>query len=353
RARVALLVHVPACAIRVYDLSYGDAALEAPPRRYFAKASNEAIENGFVRVEFDPRSATLRSMWDRKHDANFGFDHAGRIAWRPNDGAFLRWGRGHAFTVDELNVIENGPVRAAVRFGGALAGRRISVTYRIAQGARHVEAFVEGLAQFAEGRTRIAFPTEFRRGAFSVETPFGRAPGDALPAQGFAALTRGARELIVLGDGSSDWTHRRGCVTLGVDRRPESDRDVVRYGLLAHVGPVTRDHAARRAQAFSRPLRVVGPAAMSDGAAVSSIVRVDRPNVTMTALRRDGNGCEMRVYETAGDGGPLQLVFASPPRSVTVTDLLGRPAKSYAVEGRRVSMPIGPFEIKTLRFDDR
>lgn len=350
RARVALLVHVPACAIRVYELSYGDAALDVPTRRYFAKASDEAIENGFVRVEFDPRRATLRSMWDRKHDANFGFDHAGRIVWQPDGGSIRPW-RSHAFQVDEINVLENGPVRAAVRFGGAIAGQRMSVTYRITQGTRHIEAIVEGLAGLANGRARIEFPTEFRRGTFHAGTPFGRASGDGHPAQGFVALVKGPRELVFFGDGSPNWTHRRGCVTLGIDPRPEGDRAGLRYGLLTHVGPSTRDHAARRAQAFARPLRVVGPTAIPDGAGSESLVRVDPPNVVMTALRREGNDLELRVVESAGEGGMLQLVFAGPPKSVTVTDLLGRPAKSYAALGRRVTLPIGPFEIKTLRFD--
>ncbi|MCC6158692.1 MAG: hypothetical protein IT350_11630 [Deltaproteobacteria bacterium] len=351
RARTALLVHVPACAIRVYDLTYGEAPLDAPPRRYFAKATDEAIENGFVRAELDPRRATLRSMWDRKHDANFGFDHAGRIVWTPGVGPPRPWRRGREFQVDEINVLENGPVRAAVRFGGAVAGRRMSVTYRITQGTRHIEAIFEGLANLAGGRTRIEFPTEFRRGAFRVETPFGRASSGAQRALGFAALARGSRELVFLGDGSPNWAHRRGCVTLGVDAPFEGGRDSLRYGLLAHVGPATRDHASRRAQAFVRPLRVVGPSSVPEGAGSASLVRVDPPNVTMTALRRAGGDVEMRVFESAGEGGTMRLVFASPPRSVTVTDLLGRPAKSYAVDGRAVSLPIGPFEIKTLRFE--
>ncbi len=353
RAHVALLVHVPACSIRVYDLSYGDSGFDSPPRRYFAKATDDAIENGFVRAEFDPRRATVRSLWDRKHDANFGFDHAGRIVWSPDGAPSRPWRRGSTFVVDEIHVLENGPVRAAVRYGGAVTGRRVSVTWRITQGTRHVEAIVEGLAAIPNGFSRIEFPTEFRRGEFRIETPFGRTTASSLPAQGFVTLSKGARELVFIGDGSPDWTHRRGRVALGIDARPEGDRSPLRYGLLAHVGPVERDHAARRAQAFARPLRVVGPLPIPDGAGTASIVRVDPANVTMSALRRDAEGYELRVYESAGEGATMRLVFANPPRDVTVTDLLGRPAKTYWVEGRGVTLPIGPFEIKTLRFDDR
>lgn len=354
RARVAFLAHAPACGFRVYDLADEPGELEPPHKRFFARAETEVLENGFVRVEINPVDATLRSVWDRKSGVNFPLGDASRPAriGAPWLAALSR--RDRRARVLEASVIENGPVWAAVRFRAVWRDKPLAITYRLTQGGRHVEALIDWPEGLPDGGLDWRFDTDLRRGRFEVETAFstlGVREG-FVPTQGYVRLHDGERGLVWLGEGLPVWTRRRGRVSARFEPRPTLDAGPYRLGVYPHVGPVEKDNAWKRAQAFSRPLTAIGPRpAIETGAPRSmSLLRLDPGHALLTSLRPAGDDVEARLHEAAGLGGEARLALPPGVEEVRVTDLLGRDAKRYAVENRTVAIPLGAFEIKTLRW---
>jgi alpha-mannosidase len=88
--------------------------------------------------------------------------------------------------------------------------------------------------------------------------------------------------------------------------------------------------------------------------ATHSFFGVDGTHVTLTALKKaeDGNALIARVYEWAGESD--QVTITPPPgvKSATLVNLMEKPeGDSLKVNDGKVTVPVSPYEIQTVRFD--
>jgi alpha-mannosidase len=77
-------------------------------------------------------------------------------------------------------------------------------------------------------------------------------------------------------------------------------------------------------------------------------------NVVLTAMKRseDGKGLVLRFYEWAGKSGNVTLTVPPGATSATVANLMEKPEGSaLAVAGDKVTVPVTPFQIQTVRLD--
>lgn len=145
------------------------------------------------------------------------------------------------------------------------------------------------------------------------------------------------------------------------------------YSLLPHPGDWRSAGTVARAYELNAPVwaGLVGESGMP---ARHSFVKVEQENVILAVWkapdrvhqaagggRKDGNepGGEagewiIRVYEAFGRRGPVTLAFFRPVRSAEPVNLLEEPEKvdpreTPTVEGNRVTFPMKPQEIRTLR----
>jgi alpha-mannosidase len=88
--------------------------------------------------------------------------------------------------------------------------------------------------------------------------------------------------------------------------------------------------------------------------AARSFVAVDRPGVSIEAVKRadDGDDLVVRLCEVAGARGPVTVTLAVPVASATRTDLLERPLPdgAVAVGAGSATLSLRPHELATLRF---
>ena len=83
-----------------------------------------------------------------------------------------------------------------------------------------------------------------------------------------------------------------------------------------------------------------------------SFVRVGPANVVLSALKKEmgyaERGLILRLYEFQGERTEAKVEF---PWVVEAreTDLIERPSGMLLGEGTTVSVPLGPYEIKTVR----
>lgn len=119
------------------------------------------------------------------------------------------------------------------------------------------------------------------------------------------------------------------------------------YSLYPHPGD-WRTGTVREAYRLNVPLEthpgrgggLPGPLARCDsGHAVLDTIK----------LAEDGRGVILRLYESAGGRGPVQLAFGREPVSVTECDLMERDERAVPCQGNACGVYVKPFEIKTYR----
>jgi alpha-mannosidase len=89
-------------------------------------------------------------------------------------------------------------------------------------------------------------------------------------------------------------------------------------------------------------------------AQLHSFAGIQNDNVVLTAMKRseDGKGLVLRFYESAGKGGNVTLNVPGGATSATVVNMMEKPEGSaLSVIGDKVTVPVTPFEIQTVRVD--
>jgi alpha-mannosidase len=120
------------------------------------------------------------------------------------------------------------------------------------------------------------------------------------------------------------------------------------YALLPHEGPFY-EQVVGEAELFNLPMAIVaGPA----GAAANQVVAIDRPGVSVEAVKWADrtSGLVVRLCEVWGRRQPARVTVACPFSAVTRTDLLERDEAPLPHDGASVTVPLRPFELVTLRF---
>ncbi len=124
------------------------------------------------------------------------------------------------------------------------------------------------------------------------------------------------------------------------------------YSIVPHAGDWRSPAVLAAARSLNQPLRAVAVDVHSGrGRGTESALTVTGGTVALGALKRaeDGDAWIVRLVETSGH--PTTAVLRL-PGAVTAqeTDLIERPTgKTFASKDRMLSVPMGPWEIETLR----
>jgi alpha-mannosidase len=128
---------------------------------------------------------------------------------------------------------------------------------------------------------------------------------------------------------------------------PEADQGEHRfaYALLPHSGPF-QEQVIAAAESFNLPMSFVA------GSGTGQVVAVDRPGVSIEALKwaDRSDGVIVRLCEVWGSRGSVRLTLNVPFAFVARTDLLERDLDPVPHQGRHVDLQLRPFELVTLRF---
>jgi len=132
-----------------------------------------------------------------------------------------------------------------------------------------------------------------------------------------------------------------------------------RHSITPHAGRLSKTAAFKRGWEFNNPF-VLGEIAhpmgpVQDATSLPetlSFLEIDKPNVIVSALRKpeDGDGWEVRLFETEGTAGEVQLRFSAPVEDAWQTDLMGRKAGAVECEGETIGAKVDAYGIHTFRF---
>ncbi|MFC9860431.1 MULTISPECIES: alpha-mannosidase [unclassified Streptomyces] len=271
---------------------------------------------------------------------------------------------------DAVSLIEEGPLRAAVRVVRSFGKSTIVQELRLTAGSRQLDIETEVDWQESEKVLKAAFPLDVHAERSTAEIQFGhvhRATHDntgwdaarfeicahrwlrvAEPGYGIALLNDST-----YGHDVTRTPHESGLgttVRLTLLRAPHSpdpatDLGTHRFRYALAPGAEVTD-AVREGLALNLPLRAaVAPA-------VPSLVDTGHPAVTVESVKlaEDRSGdVIVRLYESAGGRAETRLRVGFPVVGARITDLLERPLHPADTDEDGLVLALRPFQILTVR----
>ena len=280
------------------------------------------------------------------------------------------WGHGVAAFRDELGafepdgepeVVERGPVRAAVRLPVRWGQSSAELTYYLCDGLARVDVCIVVEWRERHKFLKFAIPTALEQARATFEVPYGaierEANGEEEPLQRWLDLsgTISGRPagLALVNDCKYGGDVLGSEMRLSLARSPiyafhdpakpepgktyrylDQGEQVIRLRLVPHAGSWQEAGVVREAESLNAPL-YFRHETIQDGqvAFYGSAVELKPPNLILTVLKKaeQGDGLVVRFYESAGRATEASL------------DLHFVEASWHG--------HVGPFEIKTILFD--
>ncbi|WP_097984951.1 alpha-mannosidase [Streptomyces sp. f150] len=271
---------------------------------------------------------------------------------------------------DSVTLVEEGPLRAAVRVVRSFGKSTVVQEVRLAAGARQLDIDTEVDWQESEKVLKAAFPLDVHAERSTAEIQFGhvhRATHDntswdaarfEICAHRWLRVAEPGYGVALLNDSTygHDVTRTPHPDGLGTTVRltllraphspdPHTDLGVHRFRYALAPGAEVTD-AVREGLALNLPLRAaVAPV-------VPALVSTGHPAVTVESVKlaEDRNGdVIVRLYESAGGRARTRLKVAFPVTEARITDLLERPLHPAETDEDGLVLDLRPFQILTVR----
>ena len=362
RVRLTFQAPVPAFGYRQFRLHTGERALKD---RDTAIASERKLENDHLRVTFND-DGTI-ALYDKDSGGQVFSGNAGGARAVVIDDKSDTWSHDVRAYTEEIGafgnasfrILENGPLRAAIRVRSRYGNSELETDWMLLAGARTLEARVTLDWHEHLKMLKFSFPVSVENPQPVYEVPFGfkmRPPnGDEDPGQRWIDVS-GVRDgkrygLSIINDAKYGYSVQDSDLRVSIVRgtvyahhRPvqlredgeylwmDQGQQTFRLLLVPHDASWQDAGTMRMAEEFTAPVPVIYQGIHGGSrAAADSFLSVDVPNVVVSAVKEaeDGNDLIIRCYETAG-------------RTTTATFNLALVNQNWTGTFR-------PLEIKTLR----
>ena len=380
--RVRLLVQATAPSLGYTTLFVAGVQPPAPVSGLHAAA--DSLENEFLRVKIDSKTGCMTSLFDKRSGTEaLAPDSCGNLlqtfvdkpkeydAWNI-DADFEKVHR-DLNQADEVTLAENGPLRAVIRVKNHFQNSTFIRDITMYAGVPRVDVKMQAEWHEKHILLKVAFPLSASNDNATFEIPYGsierpttrRTPAEQakfeVPALHWADLSDATHGFSLLNDSKYGYDAKGNVLRLSLLRSPEwpdphadEGHHEFTYSLYPHGAGWREAGTVRRGYELNYPLM---PLAVDnhEGAleAEHSFLSVTEDNVVVTAVKKaeDDSALVIRFYESAGKKGDVQLKLPRKPASVEETDLMERPlgALQLDADGTVVTVPTGPYEIKTLK----
>lgn len=384
RVAQGLLVHAPGLtvsglgwtSVEVRDEPSAETPV-TPGIRVDKRDDSNVIENELLRVEIGA-DGSLHGVYDKEAKREVLEGRGNRLfAYADKPANWDAWDVEAGYEAEgeevpaaqSVEVVESGPLRAAVRVERRFRGSWISQTYVLLSGSRRLD--VETRVRWHERQVllRALFPLRVRSHEATFETMYGvvKRPTHRntswdgarfeVCAHRFADLSEPGYGVALLNDGKYGHSARDNVLGISLLRGPlypdplaDEGEHHFTYSLFPHPGDWTRAGVAREAHFLNSPLIVAEGRAEP---AAYGLLDTEGLELALGALKpaEDGRGEVLRLYEPHGARGECALRFARPPESVQRTNLLEEPEGTVEVHDDTVRLAVRPFEVVTLRIE--
>ncbi|WPW32159.1 glycoside hydrolase family 38 C-terminal domain-containing protein [Streptomyces atratus] len=375
--RTAVLAETPALGAGLLD---GSAVPEHAVTVTCSADEGFAFDNGLLRVVVDGDGliAAVRDLGAGRdvlapgHRANLlqlHPDHPNHWdAW--DIDRHYRRTRTDLTDADSVELVEEGPLRAAVRVMRSFGASRVVQEIRLTAGSRRIDIDTEVEWRESEKVLKVSFPLDVHAERSTAEIQFGHihrpthdntgwdAARFEICAHRWLRVAEPGYGITLLNDSTyghevTRTPHASGLGTtvrltlLRAPHSPDPETDLGRHRFtyaLAPGGEVT--DAVREGLALNLPLRAaVAPV-------LPPLISTGHPAVTVESVKlaEDRSGdVIVRLYESAGGRADTTLRVGFPVVQARITDLLERPLHGADTDEHGLVLSLRPFQILTVR----
>ncbi|MEE1809235.1 alpha-mannosidase [Streptomyces sp. BE133] len=271
---------------------------------------------------------------------------------------------------ESVELVEEGPLRAAVRVMRSFGASRVVQEIRLTAGSRRIDIDTEVEWRESEKVLKVSFPLDVHAERSTAEIQFGHihrpthdntgwdAARFEICAHRWLRVAEPGYGITLLNDSTyghevTRTPHASGLGTtvrltlLRAPHSPDPETDLGRHRFtyaLAPGGEVT--DAVREGLALNLPLRAaVAPV-------LPPLISTGHPAVTVESVKlaEDRSGdVIVRLYESAGGRADTTLRVGFPVVQARITDLLERPLHEAGTDEHGLVLSLRPFQILTVR----
>jgi len=369
---------VPAIGHSVFRLHHasGEASGEA------VKATPAGMENEYLRVAFD-ENGLIASLYDKENGREmaaqgerlnqlllFEDKPANWDAW---DMDIFYTDTGEMITeLDTIEVLEEGPVRSAVRIERSFSRSTIVQDVILHAGSRRLDFRTEVFwGDEKDTMLKVAFPVEILSERATYEIQFGNVerpthwnrPSDfgrfEVVGHKWADLSEGDYGVALLNDCKYGHDIKGNVMRLTLLRSPKmpdptadvNKRHSFTYSILPHRGDY-RNGVVRSGYELNVPvIAEVVEASPGQLDPHASLMSVSAENVAIDTVKKaeDDEGLIVRMYEAHQCRGDCTFTTALPIHRAAETDLMEREERALEIRDGKIELHFHPFEIKTIK----
>ena len=399
RAEIAFVARdVPAMGHAVYRIL----PMRSDPVCGPDPAQRDALENDYYRLEINPACGAIAALtvkdgdWPALSDGNVVAMETDRgDLWEPyrplDGGSSIAMKERHPAPQSGTALFATGDnsARGTARSGPVLSEftvcfpfgnqGRISSRIRLYADLRRIDMRTTILNNERFVRYRLLFPTSVKNGRSVHEIPFGavqRPEGIEFPAQNWIDYGNDTHGVALLNRGLPGNNVADGTMMLSLLRctrivaygfgggyEPGMSSDsgfelgqerTFDYALLPHAGDWRQASVWREGMAFNNPL-LVHTASPHPGRLPNrhGFVEISAPNVALSTLKTgESGGAVLRIYEAEGkEAKNTRVRLALQTAAAEEVNLMEDSLRKLPVTDNAVRLDLGPFEIKTIRFE--
>jgi alpha-mannosidase len=386
---------VPPMGYRTYSLFSISlpAASGVPPK---TEAAN-ILENAALRVEIDPASGNLKSIFDKRLNREFvapGEEVNKLWVYEDRPENWDAWnigytGRGWELNkTDKVELVSSGPVKTVYRVDKSFLGLSKERSYptedfpssffrqyiTLYNGLDRVDIRTEADWWEDHLSLKACFPLAVKADKAFYEIPFaaiGRTTRFEtlwekaryeVPALRWADLSDDKGGIAILNDSKYGYDIHGNVMKLSLLRSPtwpdpmaDRGRHEFTYSIYPHAGSWSEGQVVRRGQELNQPLLALEWGRPSQGKrpllGSQSFFSIDGSGVIIDAIKlaEDGSGLIFRLYEANGKAENATLNCFKEPKRAVLTDLLENEMAPLSLKGDRLELSFRPFEIKTVK----
>ena len=397
---------VPSMGYRVFHIVSAGSPREAETT---LKASGLRMENEFVSVEIDPKTGCVTSLVNKKDGRNILRPGAhGNLletfvdkpkeydAW--NIDPDYEKSKTELLEAGEVKLVENTPVRAVVRVKKRFQKSSFIQDICLYPEVPRVDVNMQADWHEQHVMLKVAFPLDIQPLTATYEIPYGTLERPAIPhvpgkppvpfteaneiskkhaqydpllaqeaefevcAQQWGDLSENGRGFSLLNREKYGYdTFEPGTIRLTLLRSPISPDPIAdqgfhefTYAMYPHAGGWQEANTELCGYELNyRLLPLVTVAHEGPLPSSHSFVQIEPKNVILTAVKKaeDDNAVVFRFYEFEGKPSQVRLRLPEAATEAAQTDLMEKEEKRLSLEanGREVAVPIGRYEIATVK----
>jgi alpha-mannosidase len=389
RAHFLLLSNTPSLGYQTYFVRPGTSAA---PVHSLLKATDDTMENEFIRVKIDPQTGCMTSLFDKRSGTEAlapaetdtgGPKNAicGNLlqtfvdkpkqwdAWNIDvDFEKQHWDLDKA---DEVKLIESGPLREVLRVKNHFQNSTFVRDITLYAGVPRVDVKMQAEWHEKHILLKVAFPVSAHSDKATYEIPYGsvqrpttrNTPAEQaqfeVPAYRWADISDATHGFSLLNDCKYGYDAKGNVVRLSLLRSPEypdphadEDHHEFTYSLYPHGGGWKDALTIRRGYELNyRLIALTRDKHEGRLPAEHSFVQTKADNVILTTVKKaeDDNALIVRFFEWAGKQGDVGIEVPTGAVSASETDLMERPLGNLPLANGAVNVPTRPFEIKTVK----